>query len=565
MSEPHAYPYWRSPPGVRRDFIDGRHGQLHYRIARPARPTRAPLLCFHQSPGSSRMFARFLAAMGTDRLALAADTIGFGESDPPPEPKEVEDFAAAMVDLLDALGLTTVDLMGMHTGSKVAVEVANQRPDRVRRLVLIAAPVFTAEELATFRHEYGGVPMVEDGSFYKGRWDMYVRYRGPHMDTDLLQREMAESVRAGERYTWGHRAAFNYPFGDRIKNLDKKVLVLNTEDDLVVQTRRAKDYMRDGRIVELPADRFGHGMLDADTAAIVDIVRPFLDDPVAPAIADPSAALRQLIASPARAPGFVRRAFADQRWGQLHYRSCEPLRPTKRPLICLHASPLSGKSFATIMPLLAQDRVVLAPDTAGFGESDPPPTPVEIADYAEVLSDFILKRGHTDVDLFGFHTGSLLAVEIALRVPGLVNRLVLYSAPVFSEPELAEFREHYTPVAFTEDGMHNVKRWQSFWRWRGPGQTVWMYANQFAETLRWGPMYSWGHAAVFRHPFATRLGQLENPILVLNPEDDIHEHTKRAAPLLKNGRVHPLPGFGHGMMDTRAPEIAALMRGFLDG
>jgi pimeloyl-ACP methyl ester carboxylesterase len=561
MSDPNAYPMWRSPPGVRRAFADGRYGQVHYRIARPARPVRTPLLCFHQSPGSSRMWARFLSVMGTDRIALAADTIGFGESDPPPEPKEVEDFAAAMLELIDSLGLPKVDLMGMHTGSKVAIEVAYQRPDRVRRLALIAAPVFTDEELAQFRTEYAGVPMLEDGSFYKGRWDMYWRYRGPGMGADLVQREMAESVRAGEKYTWGHRAAFNYPLGQRLAKLDHKILVFNTEDDLVIQTRRAPGVMKNGRLMELPPDRFGHGMLDLETAAIERWVREFLDDdPAAPQESD----TRQTIASPARQPGFVRREFADQRWGQLHYRIVEPAEPKRPPLVCLHASPLSGKVFAPLLPVMAQNRIVLAPDTPGFGESDPPPTPVELADYAEVLSDFILKRGYDSVDLFGFHTGSLLAVEIALRVPGLANRLVLYSAPIFTDDELAKLREHCMPVPFTDDGLHNVTRWQSFWPWRRPGQTVWMYANQFAETLRWGPMYSWGHQAVFRYPFASRLAQVTNPVLVLNPEDDLYEQSKRAAPLLKDGRVHDLPGFGHGMLETRTADVAALLRGFLD-
>jgi len=44
---------WLSPPGVKRAFADGRFGQIHYRIARPARPERLPLLCGRAPSGTA--------------------------------------------------------------------------------------------------------------------------------------------------------------------------------------------------------------------------------------------------------------------------------------------------------------------------------------------------------------------------------------------------------------------------------------------------------------------------------------------------------------------------------
>jgi pimeloyl-ACP methyl ester carboxylesterase len=555
---------WRTPEGVRRAFADGRCGQIHYRIARPNAPSRIPLVCLHLSPASGRMFGPFLQQMGKDRVAVAPDTIGFGESTPPPEPKEIEDFAECLGDLLDTLGLGTVDLLGIHTGSEIAVETARQRPNQIRRLVIVSAPIFTEDELADFRAHYQPILPQPDGSHLKQHWAGHWKWRGPGVDANVNQLVVAEVLRNGACYAWGHRAAFNYPFGDRLAEVEQPILVLNPDDDLVEQTRRAAPLLRNGRILDLPQETFGHGMFMTRPEEVAAIVRDFLDDDDSEPD-DVDDAKKKTIASPANLPGFVRRAFTDSRWGQLHYRVIRPAEDDQkhRPLICFHASPRSGRAYVNLMEAIGNDRIVMAPDTPGFGESEPPPEPVEISDFADVMVEFIMKQGFESVDLFGFHTGSEVATEVWHKMPKTVAHIVMYSAPIFSEEELVDFRERYTPVEFDENGMHNVLRWQFFWPWLGPEQPIENYAQAFYETLRWGPAYPWGHRAAFNYAMAKRLKQVNCPVLVLNPEDDLYEQSKRAADLIQKGRVHDMPGFGHGMMDTRTKDVAAIVREFL--
>ena len=132
---------------VRKGYADGRFGQIHYRISQPALAAgHPPLLCFHMSPNSGRIYETFLKHMGADRFAVAPDTPGFGDSDPPATQPAIADYAAAMGDLMDALGFATVDVMGYHTGSETCIELALQRPQQVRRLVLVSAPIFTAAQ-----------------------------------------------------------------------------------------------------------------------------------------------------------------------------------------------------------------------------------------------------------------------------------------------------------------------------------------------------------------------------------------------------------------------------------
>lgn len=71
---------------------------------------------------------------------IAVSQRGHGDSDKPPTGYRVEDFAADVVPLLDALSIERAVLAG-HSGScMVARRVAIDRPDRVAGLVLEASP-----------------------------------------------------------------------------------------------------------------------------------------------------------------------------------------------------------------------------------------------------------------------------------------------------------------------------------------------------------------------------------------------------------------------------------------
>ena len=70
---------------IRRQFIDGEYGQLHLRVAKPANPIHPPLYCLHMSPKSGRLFEAFMRGACQDRIMVAPDYPGYGESAPPPE------------------------------------------------------------------------------------------------------------------------------------------------------------------------------------------------------------------------------------------------------------------------------------------------------------------------------------------------------------------------------------------------------------------------------------------------------------------------------------------------
>lgn len=269
------------PVPMRKTYVDARFGQMHVRMAGQNNREKRPLVCFHLSPVSGVIYESWIREMGRDRLAVAPDTPGYGMSDPPKSPPEIKDFAGAMIDVMDALGLGEVDVMGYHTGSKICVEVARQRPDRVKHLVLVSAPVYTEEDLKKQR-AVNSIPDPDpDGKFLVRAWSGLLQWQDKRGSLAATMKQFPDHLRGGEHRGWGHRAAFAYTYPGNIEAVTAPILVFNPEDDLVEYTPRIKPYLKNGKVKDLPG--WSHQFLDLSTKEVAAMVRPFLDENKFPA------------------------------------------------------------------------------------------------------------------------------------------------------------------------------------------------------------------------------------------------------------------------------------------
>jgi pimeloyl-ACP methyl ester carboxylesterase len=261
----------------------------------------------------------------------------------------------------------------------------------------------------------------------------------------------------------------------------------------------------------------------------------------------------------------ITKHYIDCRFGQLHVRRAGPAEPTARaPLILFHMSPYSGVIYENLMAELGRDRVVIAVDTPGFGNSDAPPTPPTIQEYAAAVGDMLDALKLRGVDVMGYHTGSKIALELCLQRPAQVCKIIMISAAIWTDEELAEHRAQFAKTELTDDGSHLVKWWTAVNHWSMKGRTAAQKAETFyARIMRPGISW-WGHQAAFNYSTADALKSIDNQILILNPQDDLWSFTPRAKAHLKNGRIHDLPGWSHGFLDMKVAETAALLRDFLD-
>lgn len=501
---------WRRPGSVRRAYAAGRFGQLHYRIAGESASNRVPVLFIHASPTSGRHFEPVLAELGTDRLALAPDTPGFGDSDAPVSPPEIDDYAAALGEFVLGLGLERVDVVGYHTGSKIGCALALQRPGLVRRLAFVSTSIYTVAELEGQRRDFADPGVPRDGSHIAARWAFLNRWCKPDIPLIVRHKAVAEYLKSGPLAHWGHRAAFNYTHAEHLPKLSHPVLVFNFDDDLRVPTSRASQYLRNGRVLDVP---WAHGSIEVHAAEFARLLREHFDTPDRAGL---SAAPSELIptAGPAQTPA-LHRQFLQHDGALVHLRETQPAVDDRPPLLLLHATPNSGRMFEALQPEIGGDRRTLAIDLPGHGESDALATAPSIEDYADVVAASIAALGLEKLDVLGIYAGAQVAIELALRQPALVRRVLLADAPEVPAQARAAAHAANPPLILRPDGSHDVERYRALRA--GTPETVSdpIVARDFAESLRGGPMAWWGRRAAIDYEPRARKLLLEQPAIEL--------------------------------------------------
>lgn len=94
-----------------------------------------PILFLHGVGSDKSVWRPQLEHFGKSRRALAFDYPGYGESDPAADATR-DDFAAAMLAAMDALGIGEAHVCGLSLGGVVAIALHAAAPDRCASLIL---------------------------------------------------------------------------------------------------------------------------------------------------------------------------------------------------------------------------------------------------------------------------------------------------------------------------------------------------------------------------------------------------------------------------------------------
>jgi pimeloyl-ACP methyl ester carboxylesterase len=105
--------------------------------------------------------------------------------------------------------------------------------------------------------------------------------------------------------------------------------------------------------------------------------------------------------------------------------------------------------------------------------------------------------------------------------------------------------------------------WASFQKWRRVGVDDALLERRMSEILRDRQYSSWAHVGVFAHDLRTRLPLLEQPVLIINADDDLHTPTQRAPELVRDCRFFDLSPAGFGVLETHTAQCVKLIRDFL--
>ena len=273
---------------------------------------------------------------------------------------------------------------------------------------------------------------------------------------------------------------------------------------------------------------------------------------------------------PTAQPQFSK-AYIDLDWGQIHRLQAAPSLVTEPTLVCFPPNPFSGNYYRQLMASLALDRTVVALDYPGLGQSDPSTTWRTLGDLAEIMIDAIesarlTDEQHQSIDVCGYHTGAMVAAEVAIRRPDLVRRVILIGVPYFADP--AENDAELQNVMQDRPLPTELAALESSWRFtmtdRHPDVVLERAYNNFLESAAaWrarAPVYR----ALHGYAAADRAVLVTQPALVLNPHGGLKTHTRAYAQLIQDVSLVELPHLSYGVFDVAPEQIADIMLEYLD-
>ena len=510
-----------------RGFVRVGDRHVHYRRAGEG----PAVVLLHASPVSGAMFLDQIRVFSERFTAIAIDTPGYGLSTPlPRETPEIADYADALVETLDALGIARAFLYGRHTGASIAVETARRHPERCALALCDGYPVFTPGESERYLTRYL-VPFVPtwDGSHLSFWW---LRYRDQHVfwpwdlqetrhradadvpDVDFLHRGFTQIAMAGDGYRIGYAAAFRHDSVPALRETRARVMLTSRPGDSLHASFPSVPPLHEKR--ELPRDTVPAAHAEVAIMAEAGGATP------------PAAE---------RAPRWADRRGGDRVMlsagrGGLHARVFGKT-DGRAPIVAI--APLPG-GFGGLVPLLEEigrRHPVLALEAPGQSDSetgDPPDVEAAAGWIREALAAF----GCPLAVVLGIEGSAAIAVELA-RTAGAFA--ILLDPPAVPDAVRAEFAEAYT-VDLTPhvDGRHvpvtwsfarDERLWMPFYR-RTRAAALAPVAGIDADTLHArvtdllkqpagvGPAL----AALWRHPLAHRLDALAGrAVVIAAPED----------------------------------------------
>jgi pimeloyl-ACP methyl ester carboxylesterase len=227
-----------------------RFGQIHLRSNEGK---GVPLVLLHMSPRSGAMWEALQQRL--ERPTHAPDRLGYGYSDAPPWALSLEQYAQSTVDGLKAAGMQgQIDLLGIHTGSIEAIEIANQLGSQVRRVALVGVPLFTTEEQQRQMERYSEQPLrpATEGGHVLGAWRGGFAFRQPPYDLADVHSRFVEHVLAANPGA-AFRAASGYAVEKKLKSLKSPLIVFAPHDEIIEQTARVKPLLRpDATYIDMP-------------------------------------------------------------------------------------------------------------------------------------------------------------------------------------------------------------------------------------------------------------------------------------------------------------------------
>jgi len=217
----------------------------------------------------------------------------------------------------------------------------------------------------------------------------------------------------------------------------------------------------------------------------------------------------------------------------------------ERVYVLIHGIGMGRSVFADLERHLGDGEVV-AFDLPGYGEAPEPRRVLTIERTADLVAAYLRARVRVPVVVVGHSMGAQVALEVAVRHPGVVEGLVMIGPTV-------------DPSARTAP--------RQVWRLLRDlaVESPVVIARGAREYVRAGPRLRAKFRAMLRHRPEDVLPRARVPALVLRGQDDLVAPAgwcRRVADALPDGRLAEVSAHGHETMIRDAAPAARLIREF---
>jgi len=227
------------------------------------------------------------------------------------------------------------------------------------------------------------------------------------------------------------------------------------------------------------------------------------------------------------------------------------------PLVLLHGGVLTlDRTFGPVIPALAKDHRVIGVELQGHGHTADSEREMTLANLAGDVAALLAELGVGRADFFGFSLGGMVSLELAVRHPELVGKLVLVSVPSRldgyhpgTRPGATELDLSRLPTAadgqMMEDDYRRVAPDPDHFR------------QHLAKTS--------GVVAAFQGWSAEQLAAVRSPTLLIITDNDFVriDHAAEMLEQIPDAQLAVLPGATHMDAVRRPDQLLPLVTPFL--
>jgi pimeloyl-ACP methyl ester carboxylesterase len=213
-----------------------------------------PVIFIHGLSGCWQNWLENIPFFARERRVIAVDLPGFGQSEMPIEEISISGYADTIDRLMDELGIPTAQIVGNSMGGFIGAELAINHPQRVERLVLVAAAGLSVQYIRTERTQ-GLRHQAENVAFFYIGWLasrshtvaarrrlrsallLLVAAHPAKLPPALTIEQVAGSGKPG--FSDALEAMMHYPLRDRLEKIGCPTFIVWGDKDRLVPVRDA--------------------------------------------------------------------------------------------------------------------------------------------------------------------------------------------------------------------------------------------------------------------------------------------------------------------------------------